>query len=166
MSGRVLEILPEGFRVETGEGSTLLRTSPATIVDEGLWVAEIPVQVGDHIFAWGHPGPDGSFLAEEIWVNWVNVTGPVSGLAFQDGGVEFLIRDLRRGTTLRVRIDARNLVSFDGQQVTAHFLTSNTVKIRNGEIVQVIGRGILGGDVVIAVNILAHPRPEEGRGPP
>ncbi|WP_448592094.1 hypothetical protein [Thermoflexus hugenholtzii] len=64
--GRVVEIRPDPLRVETEAGPVTLHLRPQTDRWEGLFVADIPLEVGDRVLALGVRRPDGS----SMWKNW------------------------------------------------------------------------------------------------
>lgn len=150
-SGVVVEATPGGMLIKTSDrGNVVLRLSHATEVWEGLWVGGIPVGAGDRVIAWGRRQADGSLDVAKLWVNIVNLIGPISKTEKGAGGPRLHVRDRHMGSMI-VRIDQRTAVpGRNGQRAP---FGSEPVDLLQGQRVQVIGRQ-LGDGSVLATNLL------------
>jgi hypothetical protein len=102
-----------------------------------------PIAIADEIKAWGQPQADATFAVERMWVNIVNLIGPISGATTIAGGVRVQQQD--RHTELHtVTIDARTIVEQDGRD---HTYSSEVMQLREGERWQIIGVQLANGSV-------------------
>ncbi|HWO72776.1 MAG TPA: DUF5666 domain-containing protein [Dehalococcoidia bacterium] len=143
------------MELEAGQRTTILHLSNSTLIWDGSWVAEPPIQIGDKVHAIGKPRQDGSLDAEKLYVNPVNYIGVVVELR---GGpaapITFEMHDRydsRRGAAgpHQVRIDPRTTIVLpDGQR---RELGNERVPVQAGQSVQVVGRKLSNGTVLAAL---------------
>ncbi len=121
-----------------------------TVFDEGKWVREFPIEIGDEAIVWGSPRPDGSFEADQIWINVANIVGTISGLMVPTAPevLRLKIADRYKGDTV-VRIDPRTQASIRGG--SRFPFDSDLITVKKGEVAQAIGRRMKDGSV-LAVN--------------
>lgn len=153
-SGNAIELSAEKILIQTFEGDVMLHISPKTEVWEGLWVKEIPIEIGSHIIAWGERQGDGSLLVEKMWVDIVNLLGSILDITEDQDSLQIVIDEKRSGSEIKVVVNERFATSEDGQHKVQ--FGSEPIVIYKGQIVQVIGRRFEDG-TVLATNFLTAP---------
>lgn len=149
-TGHAVQVGPDVILIETSErGKVALHLSPTTDIWESRWVKSIPIEVGDHIMAWGARRTDRAHDVEKLWVNLVNLQGTVSNVKKEMAGLTFHHHDSRQGAHI-VKIDQRTLVALrDSPKVT---FASRPVDLAEGQFSQVIGRKVK-DDSVLATDV-------------
>lgn len=132
----------------------VLRLSSESQVWKGKWDRSISLEVGDEVRAWGHPNTiEGTLEVEKMWVNIVNLHGPVINL--KKGPEEWQIQhqDIRMGKKL-VKINQQTLLnSPNNDEITFGQKGENLAFLQEGQQVQIIGLK-LKDESVLATRIL------------
>lgn len=90
---------------------------------------------------------DGSWDSDLLYVNIVNLFGPISKVEKNSDGVQFQIR-VRNIGLATVKIDPRTEVAdYEGRRET---FSDNPIELKEGRSVRVIGRRLKDGSVLAA----------------
>lgn len=110
-------------------------------------MADIPVEVGDRVLALGVRRPDGSLDVEKLWVNPVNLMGPIEAVSREGAGWRLRVKDRYLGS-VEVRVDPRTEIG-TGPGLVAP-LAQRPVQWSVGQHIQVVGRRLRDGTVLAA----------------
>ncbi len=152
VSGNVVALSLPQIRIRTeAPGDVLLYLSATTDVWEGRFVRTIPIEIGDRLTVWGTPRNGAkAFDVEKLWINIVNLIGPISRIQPEGQGLRFSQRDRHMGATA-VRIDPRTLIA--GSAGLREPYSSRPIALREAQVIQVIGRRLKDGSV-LATDVL------------
>ena len=131
-------------------GVVTLYLLPETDIWEGRWVKDIPMRAGDQVVAWGHRRPDGSLEVTKLWVNIVNLMGPIADLQKEGNNLRLRIRDRRRGWR-GVLITPQTFIVLSA--LPRMTFADNPVDFKAGQFLQIIGRELQDG-LVLATDVL------------
>lgn len=141
--GNVLKATAGQVQLLSPWGQVTLLLSPTSQIWKGAWDRAAPIAIADEIKAWGQPQADATFAVERMWVNIVNLIGPISGATPIAGGVRVQQQDRHTGLHT-VTIDARTMVEQDGRD---RAYSSEVVQLREGQRWQTIGLQVANGSV-------------------
>lgn len=148
VSGVVTGIGAAEINVRAGRGAGVVVVEPATKVWKGDYDWGLPIEVGDSIKARGELKEDSDSFrldAETVWINIVNLIGPVSNPRSSPSGLEFTLHD-RHGRAFSLEIDGRTLVN--RPNTPEQTFRVNPVNLADGQVVQVIGLDLRNGSVL------------------
>jgi len=128
-----------------------LHTAQLTIIWDGVsWIADIPTEKGDFITASGTWNTDGSFTAETLYINIVNLQGKVTNFIHDNESASFVI--------VRPRDEINRVIISPSTEIYAREEKStyreDPAVAQNGAYVEVIGRRLKDGSILAAnINI-------------
>lgn len=133
-------------------GDVTLRLTPETKVWKGDYNGTFPMAVGDHVDAWGQPHRGGKVIdVEKMWLNIVNLRGPIVNVEPVEGGLQLSHIDTRIGEHL-IKLDGRTAVMLpEGEEKN---FDPHIMHLTKGQGIQVIGLR-LDDDTVLATRIWA-----------
>jgi len=143
VGGTVEKIAPNLLAVKAYNGTFTLRLSGTSEVWKGKYDRNAIIDVGDRVEAWGQPQPGNNLDVERMWVNIVNLVGPISNVADNASTVALTCRDRHRGS-LKVTIDQETLISNGTQEVR---YTQGALSLQEGKQLQIIGLKLKDGSV-------------------
>lgn len=162
-SGTAVAVHPNEILVRTSyAGDMSLKLSSETQIWEGLWVKDIPVEVGDRITAWGRRLEDGSLVTEKLWINAVNLRGTVREGVNYAAPIRLRVEDPRQGEMRVIVASQTGVVDFRGasrvfgEEVSKVPLGNRTLALQENHAVQVIGRRTVDG-TVLATSLYIEP---------
>jgi hypothetical protein len=124
--------------------SLYLRLSTSTQIWEGDWNPGLPIEIGDHIDAWGNPRGQDVLDVEKMWVNIVNLMGTISDIRQVQGGLQLQHQDSRMGAHT-VLVDQRTLVNRQANPEITY--SAAAVSLDVGQFLQVIGLKLKDGTI-------------------
>ncbi len=143
VGGTVEKIAPNLLAVKAYNGTFTLRLSTTSEVWKGKYDRNAIIDVGDRVEAWGQPQPGNNLDVERMWVNIVNLVGPISNIADNASTVALTCRDRHRGS-LKVTIDQETLIPNGTQEVR---YTQGVLSLQEGKQLQIIGLKLKDGSV-------------------
>lgn len=135
VGGTVLGVRPNQIQLRSISGTYILRLSASSQIWKGSWNAGATIDVGDRIDAQGTPQAGDYFDVERMWVNIVNLIGPVSNLREDADTLQLTQRDRFRGQ-MAVTIDRQTAItSKSGERL----YVPGQLTLAQGETTQIIG---------------------------
>lgn len=142
--GTVLSVSGDQVVLQTkSRGNVSLQLSSATRIWKGGWNSGLPINVGDHVDAWGTPNGTG-LNVEKMWVNIVNLMGKITSLTSTSGSPQLNFADGRTGNQV-VQINQNTIVDQGTKPETTY--GSGTVSLQTGQLMQIIGLLLSDGTV-------------------
>lgn len=143
LGGSVTGVAPGQVKLRSYDGEYVLRLTAGSQIWKGAWGNNAIIEVGDRIEAWGTRQDGGFFDVERMWVNIVNLIGPVSNIHEATDHLQLTQRDRFRGP-LSVLIDSETLVVSNGAQQP---YTPGQLHVTEGAAPQIIGLLLKDGSV-------------------
>ncbi|MGH2459203.1 MAG: hypothetical protein ACRDIY_10085 [Chloroflexota bacterium] len=135
LGGWVTGVAPGRVKVRSYDGEYILRLAANSQLWKGAWNSNSTVEVGDRVEAWGTRQVGGFFDVERMWVNIVNLIGPVSNIHETANQMQLSQRDRFRGL-LSVTIDPQTIVVSNRTQ---RLYSPGQLRLTAGESAQIIG---------------------------
>lgn len=143
VGGWVTGVQAGQIKLRSYDGDYVLQLSDSSQIWKGAWDRSASVEAGDRIDAWGTRQAGGRFDVERMWVNIVNLFGPVSNPRQATDGLHFTLRDRFRGS-LSVLVDEHTtVVSAAGE----HSYVPGQLHFTAGQSPQIIGLLLKDGSV-------------------
>lgn len=147
VEGTVLTYDSKTILIKTENKQVILEISNSTIIWDGIiWIAEIPMEIGDFVIARGTWTSDNSLAVDLLYVNIVNLRGTVSKVLQNQDNASFSITDQNQIedqviVSILTKVYEIN-VSGQSTYQESHLLP------RDGDIVEVIGRKLKDGSIL------------------
>ena len=142
VNGIAIEVSQGELLIESRKyGPTRVLLSPTTPIWKGGWGSGRPIEVGDKVSVRGtdeiaERSGEVVVEAEKIWVNIVNLFGPISEISSTADGIQFTLED-RHGRVVSIEIDAATQDA-TGPGGEVPYLGSGA-SLADSQVIQVIG---------------------------
>lgn len=143
VGGTVTGVRPGQIQLHSYDGNYTLQLSAISQIWKGAWDRNATIEAGDRIDASGTRRPGGYFDVERMWVNIVNLIGPVSNAREGTDSVQFTQRDRFRGP-ISVVIDRQTAVVSNAQK---QMFAPGQLHLAQGKVLQTIGVRFKDGSV-------------------
>ena len=143
LGGWVIGVAPGQLKVRAYDGQYVAQISKDSEIWKGDWDKNATIEAGDRIEARGTRRDGWYFDVERMWVNIVNLIGPVSNIRETTEHLQLTQQDRFRGP-LSVAVDRRTLIVSSGQE---QLYAPGQLRLIPGQRPQIIGLLLKDGSV-------------------